>query len=319
MRGGQPNPEFNLELKPVILFAILSILIIACSEQSSQSAKTDEGPQRVAVIGPAIAEIMNELALLDRIAGLGEFGPWPEPISGLPVVGGYDSPNVEQVLSLDIDTVLNIQSQAAMAAHDHLRSLGIRVVELDTSTFEGVFQTIETLGNIFNRSAAATQLATTIRDELAEIERLAQGLERRRVLFVVGGSPEFVAGPGSHLDRLIRLVGGDNVAHDALAPYQQMSLETIIEREPQVIIDTSDNRPGALRGRLIGSWGRWKFLPAVRDERIYWVDPSRLVIPGIRLPEMARLMGKFIHPEVFGEPNPADYHQFEYGGHDASG
>jgi len=312
MSGDQPDQESNLELKAVILFGILCILITACSEQSSQSAKTDEEPQRVAVIGPAIAEIMDKLDLLDCIAGLGEFGPWPEPISGLPVVGDYDSPNVEQVLLLDIDTVFNIQSQAAMAAHDRLRSLGIRVVELDTSTFEGVFHTIETLGDIFNRDAAATQLVTSIRDELAEIERQAQGLERRRVLFVVGGSPTYLAGPGSHIDRLIRLTGGENVAYDALSPYQQLSLETVLERQPEVIIDASDNRPAATRGRQTGSWGRWSFLPAVRNERVYWVHPSRLVIPGIRLPEMARLMGKFIHPEVFGEPSPAEYHEYEY-------
>jgi len=31
------------------------------------------------------------------------------------------------------------------------------------------------------------------------------------------------------------------------------------------------------------------------------VDPSRLVIPGIRLPEMTLLMGRLIQPEAFGE------------------
>jgi ABC-type Fe3+-hydroxamate transport system substrate-binding protein len=97
------------------------------------------------------------------------------------------------------------------------------------------------------------------------------------------------------------------VAHDALAPYQQLSIEAVLERAPEVIVDASDNRPGAPRGRLAGAWGRWDFLPAVRAERVYQVDPSRLVIPGLRLPEMARLMGELIHPESFGEAEPADF------------
>jgi iron complex transport system substrate-binding protein len=126
------------------------------------------------------------------------------------------------------------------------------------------------------------------------------------VLFVVGRDPLYVAGPGSHVDEMIELVGGTNVVHDVSAPYQRASMEAVLERMPEVIIDTSSNRQGAPRGRLRGDWSRWEFLPAVQQERVFWVDPSRLVIPGIRLPEMTTLMGKLIHPEAFGEPSDAE-------------
>ena len=301
-----------MKLIRIITGLILLVLISACSNETSATTNQNIEPQRVAVIGPAIAEMLEALGLLDHVAGLGEFGPWPEPIKDLPVVGGYDSPNVEMILSLDIDTVLNVQSQAASAAHKNLESLGIRVVELDTSTFAGVFNSIEMLRKLFRRDAIAAKLVKQLRADVAEVEHSAQGLERRRVLFVVGRDPVYVAGPGSHIDRLIRLAGGENIAQDALVPYQQMSLEIIFERNPQVIIDTSDNRPTALRGRHTGPWGRWTFLDAVQNDRVYWIDPSRLVIPGIRLPKMAQLAGKLIHPEVFGEPGDDEYRKFEY-------
>jgi iron complex transport system substrate-binding protein len=300
--------EFIRSFTGLILLALIS----ACSNETSATDSNTIGPQRVAVIGPAIAEMLEALDLLDHVAGLGEFGPWPESIKDLPVVGGYDSPNVEQILSLDIDTVLNVQSQAATAAHNNLESLGIRVVELDTSTFEGVFNSIEILGKLFNRNTNAVQLVKQIRADITEIELLTRGLERRRVLFVVGRDPVYVAGPGSHIDHLIRLAGGENIAHDAIAPYQQMSLEVIFERNPQVIIDTSDNRPSAMRGRHTGPWGRWSFLDAVQNDQVYWIHPSRLVIPGIRLPEMAQLIGKLVHPEVFGEPDDDEYREFVF-------
>jgi hypothetical protein len=54
-------------------------------------------------------------------------------------------------------------------------------------------------------------------------------------------------------------------------------------------------------GRVPGNWGRWEFVPAVRDRRVYHVAPSRLAIPGVRLPEMTRLMGRLVQPEAFGE------------------
>jgi ABC-type Fe3+-hydroxamate transport system substrate-binding protein len=105
---------------------------------------------------------------------------------------------------------------------------------------------------------------------------------------------------------MIGIAGGENVAHDALSPYQQVSLETMLERMPDVIIDTSDNRAGAPRGRDTGAWGRWEFLPAVSEGRVYHVEPGLLVIPGVRLPEMSELMARLVHPEIFVDVKAAD-------------
>jgi iron complex transport system substrate-binding protein len=251
--------------------------------------------------------MLEALDLLDRVVGIGEFGPWPEELGELPVAGGYSSPNVETVLELEADLLLTADSQAAAHAHRKLEQLGVRVLALDTRTYEGVFSSLLAVGEMFDVADQALAAEDRIRGELARIRTRAEPLERRRVLFVVGQDPLFVAGPGSHIDEMIRIAGGANVAADAISPYQQVSLEAILERMPDVIIDASDNRATALRGREAGAWGRWPFLPAVEQKRVYWVDPSRLVIPGVRIPEMSRRMGRLIHPEQFGEPQPADF------------
>ncbi|MCP3980689.1 MAG: ABC transporter substrate-binding protein [bacterium] len=279
--------------------ALLALLPLSCSP-APQTAIADSTPTRVAVLAPAAAEMLEALELLDRVVGIGEFGPWPASIAGLPVVGGYASPNVEQLLQLDCDALLTTDSRSADAAHARLEALGIDVLALDTSTHEGVFDSLETLGTRFGRQMAAAELALDLRTRLDALRGRGAGLEKRRVLFVVGRDPLFVAGPGSHVDEMIAAVGGVNVAHDALSPYQQFSLETALERMPEIIVDTSDNRPGAPRGRVAGRWGEWGFVPAVQEDRVYHVEPGKLVIPGIRLPEMTGLMGRLVHPETFG-------------------
>lgn len=284
---------------------------LGCSDRPAAPTEPDGKaaapiPRRVVVLAPAAAEMLEALELLDRIVGVGDFGPWPEPISDRPSLGGYDSPNVELALELGADLVLTASSDAAIASHQRMESLGIRVVSLDTSTYRGVFDALEQVGQIFEESTRASEIAENIREKLGRIETRAADAPPRSVLFVVGRDPLYVAGPGSHIDEMIRLVGGTNVAHDALAPYQQVSLEAVLERVPDVIIDTSDNRPGAARGRHTGDWRRWEFVPAVRDGRVYQVDPGRLVIPGLRLPEMTLLMGKLAQPEIFGEVETAE-------------
>jgi iron complex transport system substrate-binding protein len=182
----------------------------------------------------------------------------------------------------------------------------VRVLALDTSTYDGVFGSLAAVGRELGEDERARILADGMRGALDDVRRQAAGVPRRSVLFVVGRDPLYVAGPGSHADEMIALAGGENVAHDTASPYARISLEAVLARMPQVIIDTSDNRPAAERGRIAGDWARWAFLPAVRDRRVWQVDPGRLVIPGIRLPEMTRLVGRLVHPEVFGEPEPGE-------------
>ena len=181
------------------------------------------------------------------------------------------------------------------------------MVELETSTFAGTLASIAEVGRRVGREPEAAALVAAIRARLDEVARLAEGLPRRRVLVVVGRDPLYVAGPGSHLDELLRLVGAENVAADVAAPYALVSLEAALARRPEVIVDTSDNRAGAPRGALAGDWARWPFLPAVAEGRVYQVDPSRIAIPGPRLGEMAELVARLVHPERFGAATAADF------------
>ena len=262
------------------------------------------------MIAPAAAEMLEALDLLDRVVGIGQFGPWPEPLRDLPVSGSYSEPNVETILSLRADVLISAKSQASNRSHRRLEELGVRVLELDTRTHDGIFEALAEVGRAFDRTERAAEVAVRMRQQIESIEQRAESATPRRVLFVVGNDPIYVAGPGSHIDRMIAAAGGTNIAHDALSPYQQVSIEAMLERMPEVIIDTSDNRPEALRGRQAGDWARWDFLPAVKAGRVYQVDPSRLVIPGMRLPEMTRLMGQLIHPEIYGQAGPDQFLAF---------
>jgi len=283
-----------------MIFGLL-LLALACGRSAEHESPGIE-PQRVVVLAPAVAEMLDALGLADRVVGIGEFGPWPADLAGRPVVGGFAAPNVERILELDTDIVLTTRSEAGLEAHGRLEDLGVRVSDLDTSTYDSVFTALAAVGDLFDRREAAAEIARAMREELDALASRAAGLPRRSVLFVVGRDPLYVAGPGSHIQHMIELVGGENVAADSIASYQQLSMEAVLERLPEVIIDTSDNAADAARGRIPGTWGRWEFLPAVRDDRVYQVEPGRLVIPGLRLAEMTRLMARLVHPETFGEP-----------------
>ncbi len=259
------------------------------------------------MLAPAVAETLALLGESERVVAVGDWVVWPAEMAAKPKLGAFDAPSEERLLALGVDTLLTSASAAGRRERAALSRLGIRVVELDTSTFEGVFTTIHEIGQLVSREARAAALVAAIRARIDGVALRARGLERRRVLVVVGRDPLFVAGPGSHLDELVRLAGGENVAFDLGAPFALASEEAILARLPQVIVDSSDNRAAAARGALLGAWARWPFVPAVRERQVHQLDPIRLSIPGPRLGEMAELLGRLIHPEAFGEPAADEY------------
>jgi iron complex transport system substrate-binding protein len=287
------------------LALLLPLLLAACSagEEAASEPAAPSGPARIVILAPAAAEMVAALGGVERVVGIGDYVDWPP--GELPRLGPYDRPNVERILALEADLLLTTDSRAADETHRALRRLGVEVLALDTSTYEGVFTSLHAVGRALGAEARAGALETAMRNRLVDLESRTAGLPRRRVLVVVGRDPLYVAGPGSHVDRLIEIAAGTNVAADAASTYQQFSLEAALERLPEVIVDASDNAPGALRGRVAGSWGRFPFLPAVESNRVWHVAPERLLIPGLELPEAAELLARLLHPEIFGEPDPA--------------
>jgi len=296
--------------------AVLALVLAASCAREPPGARRDEaeGP-RIVVMAPAAAEVLDRLGMIDRVVGRGDYVTWPPAVQRAPRVGAYDTPSVETVLSLDATLLITTSSEAGRGTNARLRELGIDVLAVPTNSYEGTLAAIVAIGTAVGREGEARRVVATIREQMDEIRRRARGAPKRRVAFVVDRDPLYVAGPGSHVDEMIRAVGGENVAADAASDWQLLSMEVIFERAPEVIIDTSDNGRSPLRGRTAGPWSRWPFLPAVKESRVYWVDPTRLVIPGPRLPEMTRLMGRLIHPEIFGEPSPRDFERLEEADH----
>jgi iron complex transport system substrate-binding protein len=268
----------------------LALTVLAACAAPEPPPSRPATPSRVVVFAPSAAEALAALGLSDRVVAVGSHGPWPAELAALESAGSFDRPDLERILELHCDLVLTTASVAAGDGYRRLGQLGVAVEPLDTSTFDGVFASLARIGELFGREERAASVAAEMRSGLEDVRAATAGLTARKVLVVVGRDPLYVAGPGSHLDELIRLAGGANLALDAASPYQQFSIEAVLERGPEVIVDTAGDA---------AYWSRWPFLPAVRDGRVHHVDPEELAIPGMRLPEMARSMARRIHPEAF--------------------
>lgn len=235
-------------------FALLLALAAAGCTAPPPSARPAES-RRLAVLAPSAAETLAVLGESGRIVAVGDYVVWPPEVAALPRIGAYDAPSPERLLALGVDLLVTTAGVAGRSERERLEAHGIEVLELDTSTYEATLASMQALGERVGRGAAARELVDGIERRVDAVARSTESLPQRRVLVVVGRDPLFVAGPGSHLDRLLAAAGATNVAGDLGAPWAQASLEAMLERAPEAIVDTSDNRPGVERGMLAGPWG----------------------------------------------------------------
>jgi iron complex transport system substrate-binding protein len=124
--------------------------------------------------------------------------------------------------------------------------------------------------------------------------------------YIVGRSPNrldglVVVGKASYLNEVIGLAGGWNIFADAVASYPAVSMEEMLSRNPQVIVDMgdmSDTRQVTEEKKksIAQLWRRAPTLDAVKQNRVHAVAEDFLVVPGPRVVDAARLFFALLHP-----------------------
>src|SRR5258708_841396 len=187
--------------------------------------------------------MLYALGLGDRVVGVTRFCRYPPEAQLKPKIGDYTSPNLEAIASLKPDLVI-IQTNPVHLA-DRLAKLKLRVLEINQDNIAAIYKSIHDVGAATGTEHTATQLSDKILDGLGKIRTRVAGLPRVRMMFVIGRSPNrldglVVCGRASHLSEVIEIAGGENVFRDAMAPYPEVSLEEVMARNPEVIVDMGD-------------------------------------------------------------------------------
>jgi iron complex transport system substrate-binding protein len=117
----------------------------------------------------------------------------------------------------------------------------------------------------------------------------------------------YAVGPESFLGELLARAGGDNIAADTAAAYPKLSLEEILSRDPEVIIEVVGMAyaEGGFAERAAEAkalWGAYPGLTAVRRGAVVPVLDDALFQPGPRVAEQARQLGELLRAGVEAEP-----------------
>jgi len=192
--------------------------------------------ERVVSLAPSLSEIVAELGAADLLVGVLDGGERPEALVNVPSVGKYGQLDMERLLSLKPDLILLWPGSVGPAQREQLQRLNIPVFVAEPHSLEQLTTQVQTIAEQLGRAEAGRQLAVQLRQRLAELRQRYQRAEPLRVFYQVWDQPLYTVGGGQIISDALNVCGARNVFDDLKLPAPQVSIESVLQRDPEIIL-----------------------------------------------------------------------------------
>jgi vitamin B12 transport system substrate-binding protein len=234
--------------------------------------------ERVVSLAPSLSEIVVELGATDLLAGVLDGGERPAVLANVPSVGRYGQLDMERLLSLKPDLILLWPGSVGPAQREQLRHLNIPVYVAEPHSLEQLTTQVQAIAEQLGRADTGRQLAAQLRQRLAQLRQRYQRAEPLRVFYEVWNQPLYTVGGGQIISDALSVCGARNVFDDLKLPAPQVSIESVLQRNPEMILVGDQAQKEA--------WNAWPTMAA----RVRLVPDKGLERPsGQMLEALARL------------------------------
>lgn len=270
---------------------------IQFTDSKGRNVLVPKNPVRIISMAPSITETLFAMQADDRLVGVTNYCDYPEGVESKTRIGGFTTPNLEIILSLNPDLII-----AADTNDDRINvlvSTGIPVVVFLAKTVDEIITNIRRIGELVNSTQSATFLADSLtlrmNNVTAKTGTIAQE-DKWKCYFEVWETPK-VAGGLSFIDDLITKSGGYNIFGNQSYEYPVVSDEMVIKHNPDVIFVTAMGRTHYSKD--IQDREQYEFVNAVINDRIYNCTDDVYTRPGPRIIEALEEMATKLYPALF--------------------
>lgn len=236
---------------------------------------------RVVSLNPATTELLFAIGAGDAVVGRTTWCDYPAEALAVTNLGDGIAPNIEAIVGQDPDLVVLYLSGRNAATASRLRDMGISTVQLRTDRLDDVPRIAALLGTLTGHVQEAADLARRFEAELDSATALEPD-SPPSVFLLVWAEPPMTVGAGSYLSELLHRAGGRNTYDDLPTSSGQVSIESVVARDPDAILVLGDSTPG-FAGRP-----EWQVVDAVRERRFVFASGSQFSRPSPRAPAAIR-------------------------------
>ncbi|MFM2600627.1 hemin ABC transporter substrate-binding protein [Vibrio fortis] len=247
----------------------------------SAIAADDAHQQRIISAGSAVTELVLALGAEDQLVAIDVTSRFPQS-NKLPKIGYHRNLSAEGLIALQPTTLIGSDEMGPDTAISQLKSAGVDVEIVNTeASVEGLLKRIDQIAEITHTEENSKAVKESVNKKIAALEanQVPQN-EAKKVLFLLlhEGRPANVAGSETSPNAIIELAGGINPAAESLTSYKPLSMESMVEMQPDVILVSgrSYQKMGGADA-ILKSLPMLAATPAGMNKQIITVNGSALV------------------------------------------
>lgn len=230
---------------------------------------------RVVSLAPSLTEIMLELDAGDLLVGVLDGGERPPAVKHLPSVGNFGQLELENLLNLQPDLVLLWPDSISRTQRQQLMQLGIPVLIAEPRRLADLAEQFALIGTRIGRAEQGEHLRQRFNQGLLQLRKDYQRRQPLRVFYQVWDVPLYTLGGQQIVSDALQVCGAQNIFADLILPAPQVSVEAVLERNPEVIL-------AGTQGQL-DAWRIWPGLAAVEREQLWLVPDDGLERPSFQM------------------------------------
>ena len=248
--------------------------------------------ERAVSLAPNLTEIVFAVGAGDKLVGVTSFCNYPEEAKNIRKVGDTMAPNIENIIALKPNIVLVSTASQIENFTKTLDEQGIVYFVTNPQNLDGIYKSIETVGEIFGRADRAAETVENLKKRVAAVEAKTAKAERIRTFVQIDRESLYTVGKDSFITDLIGRAGGVSVTNDLTTAYPKLSKETAFALNPDAVIlsESADNQtPNDV----------FRDSPAVKNAKVFKINADILSRPAPRIVDALEQIARALHPESF--------------------
>ena len=254
-------------------FSAAALLLSGCVNQNAHTAVAGEADElRIVATSPAVVDIMARLDI--DLVGVpnSTLSEIPACYDNATRTGTAMGPDMEVIKTLNPDWVIGPASlQTDM--EPKLEAAGLNGIFLNLESVEGLYKSVEQLGELFGRQEEAQEMIDEFSAFYYEYSQVNVDKGSPTVLVLMGLPGSYVVATGkSYVGSLVRLAGGTNVYEDEETDFIIANTEDMQTKDPDIILRAAHAMPEDVVNMFKEEFETndiWRHFRAVEDGCVY--------------------------------------------------
>ncbi len=270
--------------------------------QANGEILTLPGPaERIITLAPNLAELVFAAGAGERLKAVVEYSNFTEQVTRIPRIGDAFRIDLERVFELKPDLVIAWKSGNPQTALQKLEQLGVRVWQIEITSPEEIADAVENISHAAGTQTTGQAVARQMRNRLTDMRRQNAHKTPVEYFYQIAARPLYTINGQHIISRSLEICGGVNVFSDLPALAPQISRESVILANPQVMIAPEiSGEPPAL-----DVWQDWPRLQAIQNKHMLYLPADEISQATPRLLDSIDLACKLLD-EVRGATQPLE-------------